>query len=110
MLALLGNLLWDAAHEDRAAAFRVVAGAPAAAVGGGTAVHVPVTVHNTGDRAVQGLEVTVTLHGAAGETAEASFTLDWLAGRSSRRGVAVFPRAAAAGARASAEVSGYAEP
>jgi len=108
VLALLASLAWDAAHDDRPAAFRVSVGPPAAV---GSAVHVPVTVHNTGERAAQGLEVTVTLvRAGGGEAPEASFTLDWLAGRSSRRGVAVFPRAEAAGARATAAVTGFAEP
>lgn len=108
VLALLAYLLWDAAHEDRPAAFQVNVGRPVAA---GRAVHVPVTVRNTGDRAVQALEVTVTLDRAdGGPPPEASFTFDWLAGRSSRRGVAVFPRASAAGARAAAAVTGFAEP
>ena len=113
VLALLANLLWDAAHEDRPAAFETTVERPVAA---GTAVHVPVLVRNTGDRAVQGLEVTVTLEssggagGAGGAPPEASFTLDWLAGRSERRGVAVFPRASAEGARATAEVTGFGVP
>lgn len=107
VVALLAYLLWDAMQEDRPAAFQVSTGVPTAV---GSAVQVPVTVHNTGDRAVQGLEVTVTLERAGGERSEASFTLDWLAGRSRRHGVAVFPRASASGARATAEVSGFAEP
>ena len=108
VLVLLAYLLWDAAHDDRPAAFRLAVERPTA-VGG--AVHVPVTVHNDGDLAAQQLEVTVRLARAAGGApAEASFTLDWLAGRSTRRGVAVFPREEALGARATAEVVGYAVP
>lgn len=107
VVALLAYLLRDAAHDDQPAAFRLSVGTP---VGMGSAVHVPVTVHNTGDRAVQGLGVTVKLERDGQTASEASLTFDWLAGRSSRRGMAVFPRASVSGARATAEINGFAEP
>lgn len=107
VLALLGYLVRDAVSERQPATFTVSAGSPLAA---GDAMHVPVSVRNTGDRAVQELVVTVTLERSGAEPREATFTLDWLAGRSLRRGVAVFPRAALSGGRVTAEVTGFAEP
>ena len=63
---------------------------------------------NVGDEAAREVEVRVVTE--AGETGpEGHFSLDWLPGRSTRRGVAVLPRSVPV-EQLRAEVSGYAKP
>jgi len=106
VLALLGLLAWDAARSDSPPAFRTQLEPSRAA---GSSFHVPVTVHNVGDAPAQGVEVTVSVRVGDSTAAEGSFTIDWLPGRSSRRGVAVLGANPARG-RIAAEVLGYTEP
>ena len=106
MLGLLGLLGWDAARSDAPPSFRTQLEPPRAA---GASFHVPVTVHNVGDAPAQGVEVTVSIRLGDSTAAEGSFTIDWLPGRSSRRGVAVLGANPTRG-RIAAEVRGYTEP
>jgi uncharacterized protein (TIGR02588 family) len=106
VLALLALLAWDAARSDAPPAFRTQLEPPRAA---GSSFHVPVTVHNVGDAPAQGVEVTVSVRVGDSTAAEGSFTIDWLPGRSSRRGVAVLAANPTRG-RIAAEVRGYTEP
>jgi|SRR5687768_15619482 len=106
VLALLGLLAWDAARSDAPPAFLMQVEPPRAA---GSLFHVPVTVHNVGDAPAQGVEVTVSVRVGDSTAAEGSFTIDWLPGRSTRRGVAVLGADPARG-RVAAEVRGYTEP
>src|SRR5688572_28960121 len=106
VLALVGLLAWDAARSDAPPAIRTQLEPPRAA---GSSFHVPVTVHNDGDAPAQGVEVTVSVRVADSTAAEGSFTIDWLPGRSSRRGVAVLGADPAHG-RITAAVRGYTEP
>jgi uncharacterized protein (TIGR02588 family) len=105
LAALVAFLVWDAARPDLPAAFRVRVEEPSV-VGG--QLHVPVIVENVGDRAARAVEVSVS-SGDRGSPAEAAFTIDWLPGRSSRRGVAVLP-AGPSPTRLNAEVRGFVEP
>ena len=107
VIALLAYLAWDARREASPAEFRVRVDS---VVQVGEMTHVRVRVDNLGHRAAQTVEVTVTLEGAGAASEERSFTLDWLAGKSTRRGMAVFPRTSAPAARATAQVTGFAVP
>ena len=106
LLALLGLLAWDAVRSDAPPEFRTQIQPPRAV---GSWFHVPVTVHNVGDAPAQGVEVTVSVRVGDSTAAEGSFTIDWLPGRSSRRGVAVLGADPARG-RIAAAVRGYTEP
>jgi uncharacterized protein (TIGR02588 family) len=107
VIVLLAYLAFDARREASATEFRVRVDS---VVQIGEMIHVPVRVDNLGHRAAQTVEVTVTLTGASGASEERSFTLDWLAGSSTRRGMAVFPRASGPSSRARAYVTGFAVP
>ena len=105
LAAILGFLVWDARPPSRPPSFETSIESRAQR---GTQVHVTVAVENLGDEAARAVEVRVVPD--AGEAGgEAHFTLDWLPGRSTRRGIAVLPRGIAGG-RLRAEVAGYAEP
>jgi uncharacterized protein (TIGR02588 family) len=105
LAAMLGFLVWDAFQPSRAPAFETSIESQAQR---GSSTHVTVAVRNVGDEAARTVEVRV-IPEAGGARAEAHFTLDWVPGRSTRRGVAVFPQAVGLG-RLRAEVTGYAEP
>jgi uncharacterized protein (TIGR02588 family) len=105
LAAFVVFLVWDGLRTDLPAAFRVRVGEPALI---GAQLHVPVTVDNVGDRAARAVEVSVS-SGDSGSAAEGAFTIDWIPGRSSRRGVAVLP-AGPSNSRVSAEVRGYVDP
>ena len=102
-VGILAFLLWDARQPSLPPSFET---AIESRVQQGSSVYVTVAVRNVGDEAARTVEVRVR----SGEAAtEAHFTLDWLPGRSIRRGVAVFPQGTALdGLRA--EVAGYAKP
>lgn len=104
LAALLAFLAWDAVGgEQRPPDFRTEVEAPRVT---GTRHHIPVVVHNVGDLAARAVQVSVTAAGNPG--AQASFTIDWLPGRSKHRGVAIFAESPAGPVRA--EVTGYSEP
>ena len=104
-LGLLGFLLWDARQPSDPPSFETVIEATEQR---GSHGYVTVSVRNVGDEAARSVEVRVAPE--AGESAtEAHFTLDWLPGRSTRRGVAVLPRSVDLG-RLRADVIGYAKP
>lgn len=105
--ALLAYLAWDAQREASPTEFRVRVDS---VVQVGEMIHVPVRVDTLGHRAAQTVEVTVTLRGASDASEGKSFTLDWLAGKSTRRGMAVFPRGPEPASRATAQVTGFAVP
>ncbi len=105
LAALLGFLVWDARQPSHPPSFQT---SIESRVQRGTHVYVTVAVRNLGDDAARAVEVRVVSEAdAAG--AVGNFTLDWLPGGSTRRGVAMFPQGIGLG-RLSAEVAGYAEP
>ena len=104
-LGLVGFLLWDASQPSDPPSFETVIEAREQR---GSYGYVTVAVRNVGDEAARSVEVRVTPE--SGEpVAEAHFTLDWLPGRSTRRGVAVLSQRVDLG-RLRAEVAGYAKP
>jgi uncharacterized protein (TIGR02588 family) len=104
-LGLLCFLLWDARQPSDPPSFETVIEAREQR---GAQGYVTVAVRNAGDEAARSVEVRVT--SASGDpAAEARFTLDWLPGRSARRGVAVLSGRVDLG-RLRAEVTGYAKP
>jgi len=103
-LGLVGFLLWDARQPSDPPSFEAVIEAREQRASQG---YVTVAVRNVGDEAARSVEVRVTSE--SGDPAEARFTLDWLPGRSTRRGVAVLPGSVDLG-RLRAEVTGYAKP
>jgi len=102
--ALIAFLVWDAAQPSRPPQFTVVMDSVSRR---GANVYVPISVKNTGDEAARMVEVRVVAVGI--EAAEAHFTIDWVPGRSTRRGVAVFPDSLRGGTFKAA-VEGYAAP
>ena len=104
-LGLLVFLLWDARQPSEPPSFETSIESSAQR---GSHTYVTVAVRNLGDEAARSVEVRVVPEsGAAG--GEAHFTLDWLPGRSTRRGVAVLPPGTAS-QRLRAEVAGFAKP
>ena len=102
---LLALLLWDAIRTHSAAELEARPGEHRAV---GALHYLEVSVENRGDRAVRDVEVDVSL--AAGDsTDQASFTIDWLPGKSSRHGMVIFPRDPSTGT-VRAVVTGFAEP
>jgi uncharacterized protein (TIGR02588 family) len=100
--ALIAFLVWDAFQPSRPAAFEATT--EAASTRGGQ-LYVPVAVRNVGDEAARMVQVRVSGPGGA----EGRFTIEWLPGRSTRRGVAVLP-SDAVGTPLKAQVEGYSEP
>ena len=103
--ALLALLLWDATREHAPAELTAKAGKDHPV---GTQHYLAVSVENPGDRAARDVEVTVSLT-AADSTDEATFVIDWIPGKSTRHGTAIFPRDPAGG-KVTATVKGFAEP
>ena len=104
-LGLLGFLIWDASQRSDPPSFETVIEAREQR---GMYGYVTVAVRNVGDEAARSVEVRVMPE--SGEAAaEAHFTIDWLPGRSTRRGVAVLAQGVDLG-RLRAEVIGYAKP
>ena len=104
-VGLLVFLLWDARQPSEPPSFETSIETSAQR---GSHTYVTVAVRNLGDEAARSVEVRVVPEsGAAG--GEAHFTLDWLPGRSTRRGVAVLPPGIAS-QRLRAEVAGFAKP
>ena len=104
-LGLLGFLLWDARQPSDPPAFETVIEAREVR---GSYGYVTVAVRNVGDEAARSVEVRVTPE-SGDPASEAHFTIDWLPGRSTRRGVAVLSQRVDLG-RLRAEVAGYAKP
>ena len=105
LAAMVAFLVWDALRDAQPPSFETIIESHAQR---GAYAYVTIAVRNTGDDAARMVEVRVVPDaGATG--AEAHFTLDWIPGRSTRRGVAVLPQSVALG-RLRAEVIGYAEP
>ena len=105
LAAIVGFLIWDASRTSLPPSFETSIEAQERR---GVSVYVTVAVRNLGDDAARTVEVRVVPEAGEAGT-EAHFTLDWLPGRSTRRGIAVFPQSAALG-RWRVEVAGYAEP
>lgn len=104
-LGLLGFLLWDARQPSEPASFETTIESQSQR---GSSAYVTVAVKNLGDEAAR--EVLVRVVPEGGEAgAQAQFTLDWLPGRSTRRGVAVIQGSVSV-ERLRAEVAGYAKP
>ena len=105
LAAMVAFLIWDALREAQPPSFETTIESRAQR---GANAYVTVAVRNTGDDAARTVEVRVVREaGATGN--EGHFTLDWVPGRSTRRGIAVLPQSVALG-RLRAEVIGYAEP
>ena len=100
--ALIAFLIWDAFQPSRPAAFEAATEAPSTR---GGQLYVPVAVRNVGDEAARMVQVKVS---GPGEV-EGNFTIEWLPGRSTRRGVAVLPSDAAS-MPLKAQVEGYSQP
>ncbi|HJU76109.1 MAG TPA: hypothetical protein VJ717_20380 [Gemmatimonadaceae bacterium] len=105
LVAIVGFLVWDARQPSRPPSFETVIESQEQR---GSYVYVTVAVRNLGDAAARAVEVRVRPEGRD-IGSEAHFTLDWVPGRSMRRGIAVLPQNIALG-RLQAEVVGYAEP
>jgi len=105
LAAMLAFLIWDATRASNPPSFEA---SIESLEQRGSYAYVTVAVRNRGDDAARAVEVRVVPE-AGDKASEAHFTLDWLPGRSTRRGIAVFPQTVALG-RLRAEVAGYAEP
>ena len=102
---LLALLIWDAVRTHAPPDLTARPGKDRVA---GGQHYLSVSVENAGDLAVRDVEVTVSLT-AADSTDEATFTIDWVPGKSTRHGVVIFARDPATG-RVTAAVTGFAEP
>jgi uncharacterized protein (TIGR02588 family) len=100
--ALLAFLGWDAAQPVRPPEFRTEVEAPRAQA---EFLYVPVTVHNLGDEAARMVHIRVA---SPTDTIEGEFTIEWLPGRSARKGVAIVRGGIKGPLRAT--VHGYSEP
>jgi uncharacterized protein (TIGR02588 family) len=87
VLAVVAVLAWDAAHPDRPAALDASAGTPRMV---GRHWHVPIVVRNSGDVAVQEVNVSVGLEHPDTTVKDIDIRIDWLPGRSEREIDAVF--------------------
>ena len=99
-------LVWDAAHADRPPNLHASAGAPRLV---GQRWHVPITVRNAGDVAVQDVAVGVALEHPDTTVKDVDIHIDWLPGRSEREIAAVFSVDPSLG-KVSAEVQSFDEP
>ena len=106
VLAVVAVLVWDAVHPDRPPALDASTGAPHVV---GRHWHVPITVRNSGDVAVQEVSVSVALEHPDTAVKDIHIQIDWLPGRSQREIDAVFPVDPARG-KLSAEVQSFDEP
>jgi uncharacterized protein (TIGR02588 family) len=105
LAAIVGFLIWDATQPSNPPAFETSIESRAQR---GAYVYVTVAVRNLGDEAARTVEVSVVPEAGQAD-AEAHFTLDWLPGRSTHRGIAVLPQGVGSGALR-VEVRGYAKP
>jgi len=87
VLAVVAVLVWDAVHPDRPASLDASAGTPRKV---GTHWHVPIVVRNSGDVAVQEVNVSVGLEHPDTAVKGIDVRIDWLPGRSQREIDAVF--------------------
>ena len=87
VLAVVAVLVWDAVHPDRPPALEATSGAPKIV---GRQWHVPITVRNGGDVAVQEVNVRVALQRPDSAATDVDIRIDWLPGRSEREIDAVF--------------------
>ena len=87
VLAVVAVLVWDAVHPDRPPALEASSGTPKAV---GKQWHVPITVRNAGDVAVQEVNVRVVLERPDTAATDVDIRIDWLPGRSEREIDAVF--------------------
>jgi uncharacterized protein (TIGR02588 family) len=106
VLALAVFLAWDAARTHAPATLQARGEAPRAA---GTSFQLPIVVSNSGDEPAQDVLVHVELRAGKNAPVEADLTLDWLAGNSRRRIVAVLPVDPSLG-QLVVEVRGFIEP
>jgi uncharacterized protein (TIGR02588 family) len=104
LAGMIAFLVWDSQRESRPPSFETTIESQTQR---GTHTYVTVAVRNGGDEAARTVEVRVVPQAEPG--IEAHFSLDWVPGRSTRRGVAVFVQGVALG-RLRAEVVGYSEP
>jgi uncharacterized protein (TIGR02588 family) len=87
VLAVVAVLVWDAVHPDRPPALEASSGTPKPV---GRHWHVPITVRNAGDVAVQEVSVRVALERPDAAATDVDIRIDWLPGRSEREIDAVF--------------------
>jgi uncharacterized protein (TIGR02588 family) len=106
VLGVIAVLLWDAVHPDRPPALDVSTGTPTAV---GRHWHVPIIVRNSGDVAVQEVNVSVGLEHPDTTVRDVDIRIDWLPGRSQRAIDAVFAVDPARG-KLTAEVQSFDEP
>ena len=106
VLGVVAVLVWDATHADRPPSLDASARAPRAV---GHSWHVPITVRNSGDVAVQEVAVTVGLEHPDTTVQDVGIRIDWLPGRSEREVDAVF-RVDPSRGKVSAEVESFDEP
>lgn len=102
--AILAFLLWDARQPSDPPSFETSIESQEQR---GSFAYITVAVRNLGDEAAREVEVRVVTD--SGAQRDAHFTLDWLPGRSARRGVVVLARRVAL-QRLRAEIIGYAKP
>ena len=106
VLGVVAVLLWDAVHPDRPAALEASTGTPRAV---GSHWHVPIIVRNSGDVAVQEVNVSVALEHPDTTVKGIDVRIDWLPGRSQREIDAVFAVDPSRG-KLTAEVQSFDEP
>lgn len=87
VLAVVAVLVWDAVHADRPPALEASSGMPKLI---GRYWHVPITVRNEGDVAVQEVGVRVALERPDTAATNIDIRIDWLPGRSEREIDAIF--------------------
>lgn len=105
LAAIVAFLVWDASRPSLPPSFETSIESREQR---GSYAYVTVAVRNLGDDAARAVEVRVLPEGGA-TGVEAHFTLDWVPGRSTRRGIAVLPQGIALGSLR-AEVAGYTQP
>jgi len=103
--ALLAFLVWDAFQPSREAAFETKVESVRRDA---AAAYVTIAVKNTGDEAARMVEVKATPRGG-GASDEAHFTIEWIPGQSTRRGILVLP-ADKASQQLDVAVEGYSTP
>lgn len=106
VLGVIAVLVWDAVHPDRPPALDVSTRTPKAV---GRHWHVPIVVRNSGDVAVQEVDVRVSLQRPDTTVRDIDIRIDWLPGRSQREIDAVFAVDPAKG-KLTAEVQSFDQP
>ena len=106
VVGVIAVLVWDAVHPDRPASLDVSTGRPTAV---GRHWHVPIVGRNSGDVAVQEVNVSVSLQHPDTTVRDIDIRIDWLPGRSERAIDAVFAVDPSRG-RLTAEVQSFDEP